>query len=64
MKTFSATHLNKHAQEVFAAVVRDGSVMIKHDRYHDKTIIITAKEYCSIDEYDTAELSKEDNSAC
>ena len=32
MKTFSATHLNKHAQEVFAAA-KDGPVFIQHDRY-------------------------------
>ena len=32
MKTFSATHLNKHAQEVFAAA-KDGPVLIRHDRY-------------------------------
>lgn len=32
MKTFTATHLNKHAQEVFAAA-KDGPVMIEHDRY-------------------------------
>lgn len=33
MKTFTATHLNKHAQEVFAAAKEDGGVYIKHDRY-------------------------------
>jgi len=33
MKEFTATHLNKHAQEVFAAAKDDGSVCIQHDRY-------------------------------
>ena len=33
MKTFTATHFNKHAQEVFAAAKDDGAVIIKHDRY-------------------------------
>jgi len=33
MKAFSATHLNKHAQEVFAAAKEDGTVLIEHDRY-------------------------------
>ena len=33
MKTFSATHLNKHAQEVFAAAKDDGSVVIEHSNY-------------------------------
>ena len=33
MKTFTATHLNKHAQEVFAAAKEDGTVLIEHDRY-------------------------------
>ena len=42
MKTFTATHLNKHAQEVFAAVDKDGSVEIKHDRYPDRIITIEA----------------------
>jgi len=40
MKTFSATHLNKHAQEVFAAVAKDGWVTIKHDRYPENDIIL------------------------
>ena len=38
IKTFTATHLNKHAQEVFAAA-KDGPVMIKHDRYQQPFII-------------------------
>jgi len=33
MKTFTATHLNKHAQEVFAAAKDDGSVIIEHSNY-------------------------------
>jgi len=40
MKTFTATHLNKHAQEVFAAVDKDGWVTIKHDRYPENDIIL------------------------
>ena len=39
MKTFTATHLNKHAQEVFAAA-KDGPVLIEHDRYEDRFIIL------------------------
>ncbi len=39
MKTFTATHLNKHAQEVFAAAKEDGGVNIKHDRYKGGFII-------------------------
>ena len=34
MKTFTATHLNKHAQEVFAAAKDDGSVVIEHSNYY------------------------------
>jgi len=44
MKTFSATHLNKHAQEVFAAARKDGEVSIEHDRYSDCIITITCVE--------------------
>jgi len=33
MKTFTATHLNKHAQEVFDEVKEYESVVIEHDRY-------------------------------
>jgi len=33
MKTFTATHLNKHAQEVFDEVKEYGSAAIEHDRY-------------------------------
>ena len=33
MKTFSATHLNKHAQEVFDEVKEYGTAVIEHDRY-------------------------------
>jgi len=33
MKTFSATQLNKSAQEVFAAAKEEGTVLIEHDRY-------------------------------
>lgn len=33
MKTFPATHLNKHAKEVFAAAREDGSVVIEHNGY-------------------------------
>ena len=33
MKTFTATHLNKHAQEVFDEVKEYGSAVIEHDRY-------------------------------
>lgn len=39
MKTFTATHLNKHAQEVFAAA-KDGPVFIQHDRYEGGFMIM------------------------
>ena len=39
MKTFTATHLNKHAQEVFAAA-KEGPVYIEHDRYEGGFTII------------------------
>jgi len=41
VKTYTATQLNKSAQEVFAAVVMYGEVEIKHDRYPD--LILTIK---------------------
>lgn len=33
MKEYTATRLNKSAQEVFAAAKEDGAVEIKHNRY-------------------------------
>ena len=33
MKTFTATHLNKHAKDVFHAAKEDGSVVIEHYGY-------------------------------
>ena len=33
MKTFTATQLNKSAQEVFAAAKEEGTVLIEHDRF-------------------------------
>jgi len=33
MKTFTATHLNKHSKEVFHAAKEDGSVVIEHYGY-------------------------------
>jgi len=44
MKTFTATQLNKSAQEVFAAVNEDGSVEIKHDRYPGKDFVILRRK--------------------
>ena len=44
MKTFSATQLNKSAQEVFAAVNEDGAVEIKHDRYPGKDFVILRRK--------------------
>ena len=40
MKTFSATHLNKHAQEVFAAAKDDGAVFIGHDRFSNGAFVL------------------------
>jgi len=34
IKTFTATHLNKHAQEVFAAARDDGAVVIDHSSHY------------------------------
>ena len=41
MKTFTATQLNKSAQEVFAAAKEDGAVLIDHDRYKGSFAIIS-----------------------
>ena len=41
MKTFTATRLNKSAQEVFAAAKEDGAVLIEHDRYKGSFAIIS-----------------------
>jgi len=40
MKTFTATQLNKSAQEVFAATKEDGYVLVKHDRYNGVFAIV------------------------
>jgi len=40
MRTFSATQLNKSAQEVFAAVKAEGVVLIEHSRYPNDTFVI------------------------
>ena len=40
MKSFTATHLNKHAQEVFAAAKDGGTVEIMHDRYPGGSFVI------------------------
>jgi len=42
MKKFTATQLNKSAQEVFAAVNEEGVVEIKHNRYPDKIFVISS----------------------
>ena len=44
MKTFTATHLNKHAQEVFAAA-KDSPVFIEHSRYEGGFIIEHVKAF-------------------
>jgi hypothetical protein len=44
MKTFTATQLNKNAQQVFAAADKDGSVKINHDRYPGKVFIVETRE--------------------
>jgi len=54
MKTFSATHLNKHAQEVFAAAKDDGMANINHDRYPNHVFVISCISM------DTLELSGTD----
>ena len=51
MKTFSATQLNKSAQEVFAAVVEDGAVEIVHDRYRNR--IFTIREEFGMNWHDS-----------
>ena len=35
LKTFTATHLNKHAQEVFEEAKEHGTALIKHDRFRN-----------------------------
>jgi len=50
MKTFTATHLNKHAQEVFAAA-KEGVVIIDHDRHPEGFMIMPRDAYTDICDY-------------
>lgn len=45
MKTFTATQLNKSAQEVFAAAKDEGTVLIEHDRYSGVFAIVWNPQY-------------------
>ena len=54
MKTFTATHLNKHAQEVFAAAKDDGSVVIEHSNYFGGVFAIVWNPDISMDDVKSA----------
>ena len=54
MKTFTATHLNKHAQEVFAAAKDDGSVVIDHSNYYGGAFAIVWNPDISFDDVKAA----------
>ncbi len=54
LKTFTATHLNKHAQEVFAAAKDDGHVLIEHSNYFGGVFTIVWNPYISMDDIKTA----------
>lgn len=43
MQTFTPTQLHQNPAKVFRAADKDGSVLIKHDRYQDVEFILTAK---------------------
>ncbi len=49
MKTFTATHLNKHAQEVFAAA-RDEPVYIEHDRFSNGAFVLVWHDEITFDD--------------
>jgi hypothetical protein len=44
MKTFTPTQLHQNPAKVFRAADKDGSVLIKHDRYPDVEFVLTARE--------------------
>jgi hypothetical protein len=43
MQTFTPTQLHQNPAKVFRAADKDGSVLIKHDRYPDTEFVLTAK---------------------
>lgn len=45
MKTFTATHFNKHPQDVYTAAKEDGTVLIEHDRYEGRFAIVWNRDY-------------------
>jgi hypothetical protein len=44
MKTFTPTQLHQNPAKVFRAADKDGSVLIKHDRYQDVEFVLMAKD--------------------
>jgi hypothetical protein len=44
MKTFTPTQLHQNPAKVFRAADKDGSVLIKHDRYPDVVFVISGRE--------------------
>jgi hypothetical protein len=44
MQAFTPTQLHQNPAKVFRAADKDGSVLIKHDRYPDVVFVLTAKE--------------------
>jgi hypothetical protein len=44
MQIFTPTQLHQNPAKVFRAADKDGSVLIKHDRYPDVEFVLTAKE--------------------
>ncbi len=43
-KSFTPTQLHQNPAKVFRAADKDGSVLIKHDRYQDVVFVLTAKD--------------------
>jgi hypothetical protein len=44
MQTFTPTQLHQNPAKVFRAADKDGSVLIKHDRYPDTEFVLMAKD--------------------
>lgn len=44
MQTFTPTQLHQSPAKVFRAADKDGSVLIKHDRYPDVEFVLMAKD--------------------
>jgi hypothetical protein len=44
MQTFTPTQLHQNPAKVFRAADKDGSVLIKHDRYPDVVFVLKSEE--------------------